>query len=87
MNNKEYLDLLRDEIVERNALIHHPLWFDLHGEVDKEHGAMSRKVLETVMKTDEDRQVVRYAVRFVLGIKWALFDGVMNAYVNGSYKI
>lgn len=62
-------------------------WFDLHGEVDKEHGAMSRKVLETVMKTDEDRQVVRYAVKFGLGIKWALFDGVMNAYVNGSYKI
>ncbi len=25
MNNKEYLDMLRDEIVERNALIHHPL--------------------------------------------------------------
>ena len=48
---------------------------------------MSRMVLETVMKTDEDREVVRYAVRFGLGIKWALFDGVMNAYVNGSYKI
>jgi len=30
---------------------------------------------------------VRYAVKFGIGIKWALFDGVMNAYVNKSYPI
>ena len=57
-------------------------WFDLHGEVDKEHGAMSKYVLKTIIKTDEHRQLLRYAVNFGLGIKWALFDGVMNAYVN-----
>ena len=62
-------------------------WFDLHGEVDKEHGAMSRAVLEKVIKTEEDHKIVRYAVTFGLGIKWALFDGVMNAYVNKSYRL
>lgn len=62
-------------------------WFDLHGEVDKEHGAMSRAVLAKLVQTEEDRRVVRYAVTFGLGIKWALFDGVMNAYVNGSYRL
>lgn len=62
-------------------------WFDLHGEVDKAHGAMSRSVLAQLVQTEEDRRVVRYAVKFGLGIKWALFDGVMNAYVNKSYPI
>lgn len=62
-------------------------WFDLHGEVDKEHGAMSRYVLNQLIRTEEDRRVVRYAVKFGLGIKWALFDGIMNAYVNKSYEI
>ncbi len=62
-------------------------WFDLHGEVDKEHGAMSRSVLRTIIKTEDDLRVVRYAVKFGLGIKWALFDGVMNAYVNKSYDV
>jgi pyrroloquinoline quinone (PQQ) biosynthesis protein C len=62
-------------------------WFDLHGEVDKEHGAMSRYVLETIIKTEDDQRVARYAAKFGLGIKWALFDGVMNAYVNKSYPI
>lgn len=62
-------------------------WFDLHGEVDKEHGAMSRSVLRTLVKTEEDQRVVRYAVKFGLGIKWTLFDGVMNAYVNKSYRL
>ena len=62
-------------------------WFDLHGEVDKEHGAMSRHVLETIIKTEEDQRVARYAAKFGLGIKWALFDGVQNAYVNKSYPL
>ncbi len=62
-------------------------WFDLHGEVDKEHGAMSKYILKTLIKTDEHCQLVRYAVKFGLGIKWALFDGVMNGYVNKSYVI
>ena len=62
-------------------------WFDLHGEVDKEHGAMSRKVLRTIAKSEDDVRVIRYAVRFGLGIKWSLFDGVMNAYVNKSYDV
>ena len=62
-------------------------WFDLHGEVDKEHGAMSRYVLETIIRTEDDQRVARYAAKFGLGIKWALFDGVMNAYVNKSYPI
>jgi pyrroloquinoline quinone (PQQ) biosynthesis protein C len=62
-------------------------WFDLHGEVDKEHGAMSRYVLKTLIRNEEDCRLLRYAVKFGLGIKWALFDGVMNGYVNRSYKI
>jgi pyrroloquinoline quinone (PQQ) biosynthesis protein C len=62
-------------------------WFDLHGEVDKEHGAMSRYVLKALIRGDEDCKIVRYAVKFGLGIKWALFDGVFNAYVNRSYRI
>lgn len=62
-------------------------WFDLHGEVDKEHGAMSRDVLTRLIKTEEDQRVAHYASRFGLGIKWALFDGVQNAYVNKSYTI
>ncbi len=39
------------------------------------------------VESDDDRRVVRYAVKFGLGINWALFDGVMNAYVNTSYPI
>lgn len=62
-------------------------WFDLHGEVDKAHGAMSRAVLTALIKTEEDLRVVRYAAKFGLGIKWTLFDGIMNAYVNKSYAI
>jgi pyrroloquinoline quinone (PQQ) biosynthesis protein C len=62
-------------------------WFDLHGEVDKEHGAMSRFVLKTLIQSEQDFQIVRYAVKFGLGIKWTLFDGVMNAYINKSYRI
>lgn len=62
-------------------------WFDLHGEVDKEHGAMSRYVLKTLIRSEEDCRLLDYAVKFGLGIKWALFDGVMNAYVNRSYQI
>ena len=61
------------------------VWFDLHGEVDKEHGAMSRRVLTKLIRGEDDLRVLRYAVKFGLGIKWALFDGVMNAYVNKSY--
>ena len=62
-------------------------WFDLHGEVDKEHGAMSRFILSTLVKTEEHCRLVTYAVKFGLGIKWTLFDGIMNAYVNKSYRI
>ncbi len=62
-------------------------WFHLHGEVDQEHGKMSRQIISRLIKTEDDMRVVRYAVRFGLSIKWALFDGVMNAYVNKSYKI
>lgn len=62
-------------------------WFDLHGEVDKEHGAMSRAVLERLVETEEHRRLVRYAVKFGIGIKWTLFDGVMNAYVNKSFPV
>ena len=62
-------------------------WFDLHGEVDKAHGAMSRHVLSKLVQNDEDRELVRYAAKFGIGIKWVLFDGVQNAYVNNSYRI
>jgi hypothetical protein len=48
---------------------------------------MSRHVLETIIKTEEDQRVARYAAKFGLGIKWALFDGVQNAYVNKSYPL
>lgn len=59
-------------------------WFSLHGEVDVEHGKRSRAVLEKLVRSDDDEIVVRRAVRLGLGVKWTLFDGVMNRYVNGS---
>ena len=59
-------------------------WFSLHGEVDVEHGARSRRVLEKLMRTEDDQFVMRKAVRLGLGVKWTLFDGVMNRYVNRS---
>lgn len=62
-------------------------WFDLHGEVDKEHGAMSRFILGKLVRNEEDQRLVRHAVKFGLGIKWTLFDGVMNAYVNKCYPV
>jgi len=48
---------------------------------------MSRKVLTQLIRNEEDRRLVRYAVLFGLGIKWTLFDGVWNAYVNKDYRI
>jgi pyrroloquinoline quinone (PQQ) biosynthesis protein C len=62
-------------------------WFSLHGEVDVEHGRRSREVLARIIKTEDDEFVVRQAVRLGLGVKWTLFDGVMNRYVNGSNPI
>lgn len=62
-------------------------WFSLHGEVDVEHGRRSREVLARIIKTEDDELVVRRAVRLGLGVKWTLFDGVMNRYVNGSNPI
>lgn len=62
-------------------------WFHLHGEVDKEHGAMSRSVLSRLIRSEDDQRIVRYAVSFGLGIKWTLFDGVWNAYVEHHYRI
>lgn len=59
-------------------------WFSLHGEVDVEHGQRSRSVLARLIRSDDDELVVRRAVRLGLGVKWTLFDGVMNRYVNGS---
>ncbi len=60
-------------------------WFDLHGEVDVEHGKRSTEVIEKIVKTAEDRETVWHAVRLGLAIKWTLFDGVYHAYVDGSY--
>lgn len=60
-------------------------WFDLHGEVDIEHGARSTEVLLKLIKTDEDRRTVWHAAKLGLGVKWILFDGVMRAYVDKSY--
>ncbi|MHB8620490.1 MAG: TenA family transcriptional regulator [Chloroflexota bacterium] len=60
-------------------------WFDLHGEVDKEHGSRAEAILSEIVTTEEHRRVVRYCVKFGLGIKWTLFDGVMDAYVTGHY--
>lgn len=59
-------------------------WFSLHGEVDVEHGRRSRAVLERLIRSEDDELVVRRAVRLGLGVKWTLFDGVMNRYVNES---
>ena len=43
--------------------------------------------LGKLIKTEDDCNLVRFAVKFGLGIKWMLFDGVMKAYVNKSYRI
>jgi pyrroloquinoline quinone (PQQ) biosynthesis protein C len=60
-------------------------WFDLHGEVDKEHGSRAEMILKQIVKTEEDRRIVRYCVTFGLGIRWTLYDGIMDAYVTGTY--
>lgn len=62
-------------------------WFDLHGEVDIEHGARSTAVLEQLIRTEEDRRTVWHAVHLGLAVKWTLFDGVYHAYVDGSYQV
>jgi pyrroloquinoline quinone (PQQ) biosynthesis protein C len=60
-------------------------WFDLHGEVDKEHGSRARDILERLVRTEDDRQVARSCVRLGLGVFWCLLDGVMDRYVRGEY--
>ena len=62
-------------------------WFALHGEVDKEHGSMARAILKKYVKTEADRQRLKYAVTFGLGVFWTLHDGVVAAYVNHTYKV
>lgn len=62
-------------------------WFDLHGEVDKEHGSRARDILEQLVRTDDDRQVARACVRLGLGVFWCLLDGVMDRYVRGEYPL
>lgn len=62
-------------------------WFDLHGEVDKEHGARSTEVLAKLIQTDEDRTTVRRCAKLGLAVKWTLFDGVMRGYVDKSYRL
>lgn len=61
-------------------------WFDLHGEVDKEHGSRSTQVLAKLIQTDEDRTTVRRSAKLGLAVKWTLFDGVMRGYVDESYQ-
>ena len=63
------------------------VWFDLHGEVDKEHGTRAESILSDLVQTEADQRLVRNCTRFGLGIKWALFDGVMAAYVHKAYPI
>lgn len=62
-------------------------WFDLHGEVDKEHGAMGEFILSRYLKNETQLRRARYAVTFGLGIFWTLHDGVMDAYVNRTYPM
>lgn len=61
-------------------------WFDLHGEVDKEHGSMARRILKKYVQSEEDRRRLKYAVTFGLGVFWTLHDGVMAAHVEKSWK-
>jgi len=61
-------------------------WFALHGEVDKEHNARSTQVLETLIRTEEDRTTVWAAVKLGLAVRWTLFDGIWHAYVDRSYR-
>lgn len=60
-------------------------WFDLHGEVDQEHNAMSTRVLTKLIQGPEDERLVWQAVKLGLGVKWAIFDAVQHAYVDGSW--
>lgn len=62
-------------------------WFDLHGEVDKEHNSMSTQVLKLLIRNDEDQARVRVAAKLGLGVKWSIFDAVWHAYVDGSYTV
>lgn len=61
------------------------VWFDLHGEVDVEHGHRATEIISSLIKNEEDEYLLRLAVQFGLGVLWTLFDGIMNTYVTGSY--
>ena len=63
------------------------VWFDLHGEVDKEHGTRAESILTRLVQNEADQRLVRNCTRFGLGIKWTLFDGVMDAYVANAYPV
>lgn len=56
-------------------------WFDLHGEVDKEHGPRAQAIVDRLIKSEADRRVVRNAVKFGLGVRWTLYSGIYDAYV------
>lgn len=62
-------------------------WFDLHGEVDKEHNSMSTQILKKLIVSEADQQRVWWGVQLGLGIKWSIFDAVWHAYVDHSYTI
>lgn len=60
-------------------------WFNLHGEVDIEHGHRATGIIQSLMKNEEDEYLLRMAVQFGLGILWTLFDGIMDMYVTGNF--
>ncbi len=60
-------------------------WFNLHGEVDVEHGSRAGEIIISLMKNEEDEHLLRIAVQFGLGVLWTLFDGIMDTYVTGAY--
>lgn len=60
-------------------------WFDLHGEVDVEHGSRAKEMIASLMRGEEDEYVLRLAVQFGLGVMWTLYDGIMDKYVTHAY--
>lgn len=61
-------------------------WFQLHGDVDVEHGSRAREIIKALMLTEEDAETVRICVRFGLGVAWTHLDGVMWSARHGTSR-
>lgn len=61
-------------------------WYDLHGEVDIEHGSRSVEIIKKLLQEEADVRTMKTAAQLGLSLKWIIYDGVMRGYVDQTYK-